>query len=608
VIAEQNSVELCLDEIDRCRPYFLGILGHRYGSVPSPSELRANMGDASPHEWVLQHEGSSITALEIAYAVFREPTTRKRSFFYLRSPQWLAGLPPELLPMFVEQDSERARRLASQKEALQHLNLGALREYECAFDGFRLRPEIARTLAKTPLPATTETVKASSISPAAFSSLDEGVRAEIARAEHVLVKGLQKPLDGKPSFCEMVYTDLREAILTDLPRPSPPSGDEFEQETQAMADYIENRSSSFVPGANWKSFKDLDQVVEANTGAYLCVTGEAGIGKSAFLSYCCRNWAARSGMITISHFVGVTLRSTNTHWILKRLCRAVVVGAGLSFDIPEGFSDLRRTLPTLFALAAPQRLLIVLDGREQLDAPAGSASLNWLPDELPDGVHVILTAPPDAQVMPLIRRLTHLRQPFEVRPLSGTEAGIIADRFLERYRKRLEPEQRRCVVSQTMSANPLYLHTSLEEIRTLSDRGELERRIAQLPASLEALFDSILDRLEVEYGQSVVSCYVGYLCASRYGLTQAEIRAVIAPEDPDEQWPALQRMLRPYLIDRGGLIDFFHRQLREAAARRYRKERSQEARHRALGALHAAEYRRLGPATSERAFSELTYL
>src|SRR5437016_2484241 len=40
-----QSVQLCLDLIDECRPFFLGLLGERYGLVPrhfAPQALRAH--------------------------------------------------------------------------------------------------------------------------------------------------------------------------------------------------------------------------------------------------------------------------------------------------------------------------------------------------------------------------------------------------------------------------------------------------------------------------------------------------------------------------------------------------------------------------------------
>ncbi|HYG57930.1 MAG TPA: DUF4062 domain-containing protein [Symbiobacteriaceae bacterium] len=40
VTEEMNAIGHCLDEIAGCRPYFIGILGERYGSVlPLPEEL-----------------------------------------------------------------------------------------------------------------------------------------------------------------------------------------------------------------------------------------------------------------------------------------------------------------------------------------------------------------------------------------------------------------------------------------------------------------------------------------------------------------------------------------------------------------------------------------
>jgi telomerase protein component 1 len=55
-------LEICLDEIERCRPFFIGILGERYGWV-LPREAAP---DDTGYDWIrgLDHE-HSITALEI---------------------------------------------------------------------------------------------------------------------------------------------------------------------------------------------------------------------------------------------------------------------------------------------------------------------------------------------------------------------------------------------------------------------------------------------------------------------------------------------------------------------------------------------------------------
>jgi len=35
---DRKALDICLDEIDSYRPYFLGLLGHRYGWVPPGQE------------------------------------------------------------------------------------------------------------------------------------------------------------------------------------------------------------------------------------------------------------------------------------------------------------------------------------------------------------------------------------------------------------------------------------------------------------------------------------------------------------------------------------------------------------------------------------------
>ncbi len=89
-ITEEEQVNgqvlpICLGEIDKCRPYFVGILGNRYGSVLE----EVPKGLASSIPWLEGKEGHSITELEMLYAVLdREKTDAARDCaFYFRSEQ-----------------------------------------------------------------------------------------------------------------------------------------------------------------------------------------------------------------------------------------------------------------------------------------------------------------------------------------------------------------------------------------------------------------------------------------------------------------------------------------------------------------------------------------
>src|SRR5881628_3454508 len=57
--AEGKVLPLCLEEIHRCRPYFIGLLGGRYGWVPEPDSIPADLLESQP--WLKQHLDHSVT-------------------------------------------------------------------------------------------------------------------------------------------------------------------------------------------------------------------------------------------------------------------------------------------------------------------------------------------------------------------------------------------------------------------------------------------------------------------------------------------------------------------------------------------------------------------
>ena len=59
-----ETVEICMNEIDRCRPLFMGMIGERYGWIPDGSEI-------------------SVTEQEILYGALQAPEDTE-AFFYLR--------------------------------------------------------------------------------------------------------------------------------------------------------------------------------------------------------------------------------------------------------------------------------------------------------------------------------------------------------------------------------------------------------------------------------------------------------------------------------------------------------------------------------------------
>lgn len=88
-IPEEDSrnglvLKACLEEIDNSRPFFIGILGSRYGWQPTVDEL-TNLSDMADKdiEWLLDKvaDGASITEIEMEYAALRNLDIPHAAFF-----------------------------------------------------------------------------------------------------------------------------------------------------------------------------------------------------------------------------------------------------------------------------------------------------------------------------------------------------------------------------------------------------------------------------------------------------------------------------------------------------------------------------------------------
>ena len=123
--AERGEVlPICLAEIDRARPYFVGMLGERYGWIPAPGQYAADLLQRQP--WLEQHKGGrSVTELEILHGVLNDPTMAGRAFFYFRSPEYATKMGGDYLSL----SPEDANRQATLKERIRESDFPVVEDY-----------------------------------------------------------------------------------------------------------------------------------------------------------------------------------------------------------------------------------------------------------------------------------------------------------------------------------------------------------------------------------------------------------------------------------------------------------------------------------------------
>jgi len=118
-ITEEESrqgrvIPICLGEIDRCRPYFVGMLGERYGWIPPADQYSPEVIERQL--WLKDHLGGvSVTELEILHGVLNDPAMAGRAFFYFRDPAWSTS---QSEPGFVCETPEEEAKLADLKQRI----------------------------------------------------------------------------------------------------------------------------------------------------------------------------------------------------------------------------------------------------------------------------------------------------------------------------------------------------------------------------------------------------------------------------------------------------------------------------------------------------------
>ncbi|MGV8118262.1 MAG: DUF4062 domain-containing protein [Candidatus Xenobiia bacterium LiM19] len=567
-ITEEQSdsdrvLELCLNQIDECRPYFLGILGERYGWVPGilPDAALSSYG------WIQYHTGKSVTELEILHGVLNDPAMQNRAFFYFRDRAFMSGLSEDQRGIFDESPTreeleklagdqaeasaaERREKLRRLKDKIRMSGLPVMESYPCRWD-----PE----------------------------AYDPPTRS------HGRLAGLE-------AFGMDIRDRLWEAIRIEhsLDNEADLRLDPLKEELDYHERFIDLRLRVYV--GRDEIHRRLLDYADGNSNHPLIVTGQSGSGKSAILARLCRT-ISDPGALTVPHFVGASPGSTSIRQSLRRFCLILREAFGFSSEIPQDMTSLTMTFRTFLTLIPEdRRLILVIDAINQFDENDQAHELLWLPEELSGNVKILLSCLDDpGRTQPALVAARRMALPeHRVEPLAERDCMEIIDRVPSISAKTLDRSQKEMLLRNPATGNPLYLLIALEELRGFGSYENLVHRIAAFPREgissdalqkagfsdnvmqsaggdeVTAIFMQVIERLEQDFDRGVVRKMLSLLAASRHGLSERELRDLL-PGQADDLFPVL-RQLRSYLMPRGEMLDFFHRSLWKAIQGVYHRD------------------------------------
>ena len=233
---------------------------------------------------------------------------------------------------------------------------------------------------------------------------------------------------------------------------------------------------------------------------------------------------------------------------------------------------------------------------------------------------------------PVLEAFRHRKHfPLQLAALTDAEQRLIIRQVPSLSAKTLDDDQVRLLLSNPATANPLFLLVALEELRGFAPYERLNERIAAFPVgqafslpmsseetgkleasaagrleayptsdTVTAIFTQVIERLEGEFNRETVRSVLTLLASARRGLSERELQELLASPNPESSilnpqssdlFPVL-RQLRPYLLSRAGLIDFYHRNLFQAIRERYllSEEQQRQAHLRLAEYFNAQDY------------------
>lgn len=519
-----KSIQLCLDEVDRCRPFFIGILGERYGWAPSEYEVP----DHPRFNWLKDYpKGRSITELEMHYAALSNPGSAPGAFFYLRDhTSFITDVPDTHRKFFDPAGHEDRMKMSELKKRIRESGLPILDYYPCKYGG---------------------------------TESGDGI---VAVTDLTL-------------FSEQVFHDLWGAIEEHFPPELPPL-DPFELERTYHQAFVQQQTETFV--GRKEVLTQLQKFVDGYHLQLMVVSGSAGDGKSSLLANFASEFASKNpNTFVLPHFVGASPNSTDIRHTIHRFCVELKQVFSLDEQIPEDFKDLCATFHSMLESASFKgKLILIIDAVNQFDEKIErSHYLEWLPAKLP--CKVIVSTLAGSKVMDSLKhpRYRSILSEYTIPPLDVKERQELVRTTLWKYHKKLDEKpmntQMRVLMRKADAGNPLYLTVACEELRVFGVYERVSDRIKKMSDKLPRLFEEVLKRLETDHGLTLVQDACSLIITSRGGLVEKELCSILDLSPNDLKWTGFLRSLSPFLKPAGdmGEITFFHDAFKQAVQKRY---------------------------------------
>ena len=536
----RKVLEVCFDEIDRCKPYMLVILGERYGWIPEKELVWEMVGERKGI--MLEDLEKSVTALEIEYGALKNREQLNHTLFYFRE---FTGAIPE---GYGWEDELHKSKLSELKARIQKLAGKNIHTYTVSWD----------------------------------------------REKHA-IKGIEQ-------FAVQVTEDVKRLMETEWKAYAALTP--YEKDRRFQWDFAKQKAEQFRARENlideYTEKLNCGQRLLMVSGPAGC--GKSTIiarlavkfleeGKEVLPVFCGSTLFCNSAMAVLRYIVRYIEDQLSLEHFEKTINNRNVLkidGTSWYDHDKERRNDKRdfelwvdrlEELCTWYTDSAGKDLIILIDAVDQLFADEIRERLCFIPTNLSNKVKMVCSFLDTFHP----RYHSELKKTESIRFLDEKEKRKVVEGILSSMRRELALPVIDKIIRKRCSASPLYLNLIMQRL-VMMDRNDFEIiakqgdginaiRVQQsevvdsIPEDLEDLCLNIVHVASGKLGGNLVEMAVQYIAISRYGLREKDLEGILASNRIT--WNSLEFMLfirymkSFFMIRDDGRWDFTHSSIRE---------------------------------------------
>jgi len=438
----KETLRHCLAEIKRCRPFFIGLLGERYGWVPGPEAYSPALLDEE--DWLTSEVAKrSVTELEILHGVLNDPDMAERSFFYFRDPKYAQAQDGDHQ---AESNDEAGRQTALKqqvKSVCQAKHIPLREDYA--------NPSALAELVLADLTAAIDNEFPPDQVPDVWAREDRDHEAYAKSRCTEFYVGHDAYFDHLSAFARDGAEGCCMTVL----------GESGGGKSALLANWV----------TRWRQANPDDFIFQHYIGSSPMSAGHLALMRRLMVAII--RWSGDEG----------------------------ASGRQEEEKIPAQAEEIVKVFPEYLNRLEVQakqkgvRAVLVFDALNQLEDRERGRLLAWLPYRMPGELRLVVSTLPSDTLTAL--------QPFgwptlTVEPLTDEERVQLIARYLAHFSQGLSDARAKKIAGVEAASNPLYLKTLLDDLRATGAHDRLDDQIADYleAADIPALLGKILSRYE----------------------------------------------------------------------------------------------------------------